>query len=333
MTKPPFFSRCYAATLTTSRQRAHGWKNKQRTVTVLLCCNANGSKRMSYIIIGQYKRQRCFKNKLSSLYIQHTAKVRMTATILATYSDNGKPPFMWRIWRYYWFCTTALHIQHSFELTNFEFTSLPANTESKVQILDGRIIWSMKGHYRRVMVPYIPFRLENVAKTKLAAVDLLKALHYIPPAWNAVFKETIAARFMKAGVKKTSILEPLAEDSATDQDNYLLQQTIQELGAANPISFQEVFERNEGATTSWKLTEQQINTKRWQLLKIKNGGMRKRNLSLPLLGMHVYYIGHCQEGNKCCRCWWATLCPNVKHVEHFYQIQGTPKADGYNKLF
>ena len=49
-------------TLATRNDKAKGIKKDKERVTVLLCCNATGTKKLKPFVIGKFKNSRCFKN-------------------------------------------------------------------------------------------------------------------------------------------------------------------------------------------------------------------------------------------------------------------------------
>ena len=60
-------------TLATRNDKAKGIKKDKERVTVLLCCNATGTKKLKPFVIGKFKNPRCFKNvNLATLPVRYS---------------------------------------------------------------------------------------------------------------------------------------------------------------------------------------------------------------------------------------------------------------------
>lgn len=55
--------------------RAPGYKVSKDRVTAMVCANASGTHSIPMLLIGKSKKPRCFKNKMSSCYLQSTKKL------------------------------------------------------------------------------------------------------------------------------------------------------------------------------------------------------------------------------------------------------------------
>lgn len=133
---------------------------------------------MSPIIIGRYKNPKMLqKYQISFLHVQALCKGvddqffnTLAAMGWLALHKSRKVFLLSDRW-------SAHPYDFSEKLTSIKVTFLPANTTSKLQALDQGIIRSIMGYYRSLIVQFL-FRLENVDKTKLANVDLLKSLNY-----------------------------------------------------------------------------------------------------------------------------------------------------------
>ena len=61
-----FYHLMPARTLAFKGDNCNGGKNSKDRLTVLLCANANGSDKMTPLIIGKSQKPRCFKNIASN---------------------------------------------------------------------------------------------------------------------------------------------------------------------------------------------------------------------------------------------------------------------------
>ncbi|GBM48965.1 Tigger transposable element-derived protein 6 [Araneus ventricosus] len=57
-----FYKLIYDRTLTFREEPCHGGNKSKERLTVLLCCNADGSEKFLPLVIGRSKKPRCFKN-------------------------------------------------------------------------------------------------------------------------------------------------------------------------------------------------------------------------------------------------------------------------------
>ena len=69
-------------TLATKSDRAKGTKKDKERVTVLLCCNATGTKMIKPLVIGNYQNPRCFKNiNTQTLPVRYTSNSKAWMTM------------------------------------------------------------------------------------------------------------------------------------------------------------------------------------------------------------------------------------------------------------
>lgn len=192
-----------------------GVKRSKERVTVVLCCSAVGEK-LPPLIVGRYKKPRCFKRvDISKIGIDYEANRRSWMT-----SGNferwlrGVNNRMFKERRKILLFLDNCPAHPPMELSNMKLVFLPPNTTSRLQPLDAGIIKAFKMHYRRNLLSYItvrwdqpnfepgfskvssPFRIS----TDYVQISLLDALVWIKEAWEEVSITTISNCFRTCGI-------------------------------------------------------------------------------------------------------------------------------------
>lgn len=174
-----FFKQMPNETYNPHGEKCSGGKVSKDRVTVFLSCSANGSEKQPALVLGKSKNPHCFKNvKSLPCDYKSTLKVWMTSDVLVSFLHGwGSMPDNRSVLLLLHRCS-AHPTDFSPPLLNIKLQFFPPNT-SKLQPLDQSIIHSLKVHYRRKIVQYLLFALDHVDSTKLANIDLLKAIHNI----------------------------------------------------------------------------------------------------------------------------------------------------------
>lgn len=241
-------------------KKCTGGKKSKERVTVLLCCNADGSDKHVPLVIGKAAKPRCFKNIRSLPVIYKNSKrAWMTSAIFVEWL---------RLW------DRKLQMKERFVvllldhcpahpstitpgLVNIKLVFFPPNSTSMLQPLDQGIIRCLKTRYRHRVIQHILFRLEHANSTELASISLLEALHYVKLSWNHVDSNIISNCFRKAGVSLTlqenndDVSEPLSSDSSQCWD--ILSKRFQVT-----CDFHEYVTADDDALTCDTLSDQQI---------------------------------------------------------------------------
>ncbi|KAM7283587.1 tigger transposable element-derived protein 6-like [Ixodes scapularis] len=166
-------------------ESCHGGKVSKDRVTVLLCCNKDGTEMIKPWMIGKWKNPTCLKNlaRLPCVY-KHNTKAWMTCSLFEVFLRSSKDT--------------------SF-LRNLRVVFLPANTTSHLQPLDAGIIKNVKHLYRKCIVRRFLARVSRGEDP--GKLTLLDAMHYLNASWESVTSETVKNCFRKCGFRRSPEVE------------------------------------------------------------------------------------------------------------------------------
>jgi hypothetical protein len=178
-------------------KQLEGRKQDKERLTVVICCNEDGSEKIPLWIIGKYAKPRCFKNvNMNSLDCQYRAnkKAWMTSVLFDEYVRSFDQMMHGR--RVLLVVDNCpAHPRNIEGLRNVELFFLPPNMTSKIQPCDAGIIRAFKMHYRRRFYRKILEGYE-VGQSDPGKINVLDAINLAIPAWTIdVRKETIANCF------------------------------------------------------------------------------------------------------------------------------------------
>jgi hypothetical protein len=141
-------------TLASAKDKAKGCKKNLQRITVLLACNASGTRKLKPFVIGHAAKPRCFKNiSMASLPVR--------------YASNDSAWMTGALWLDYlkWFDSQLTedsilladncpaHIEDTaVSYKHLRVFYLPPNTTSHLQPLDAGIIKVFKAHYRKLLI-------------------------------------------------------------------------------------------------------------------------------------------------------------------------------------
>ena len=188
-------------------EKVHGGKKSKERITVLLCCNFEGSHKLPPLVIGKSKKPRCFSNvKEVPLPYQSNGSSWMTSEIFVEWLLELDKDMRKQKRNILLFADKApCHgVSMLPKLSNVTLHFLPANTTSQIQPLDQGIIRAMKAHYRkRLLSTNLVARIDDNTETSLSeyvkSISLLDAIHMLKYAWAQVSCVTIQNCFRKAG--------------------------------------------------------------------------------------------------------------------------------------
>ncbi|KAE8240346.1 hypothetical protein A4X13_0g7846 [Tilletia indica] len=182
---------------------AGGKKDKTR-VTLVACCNADGSEKVEIWVLGQYQNPRAL-NKVNRALLgcQYRANKKgwMTGQMfkewLAWFDDQMEGRKVCLL------LDNASSHDSSVETRNVELIFLPPNTTSVIQPLDQGIIRSLKVHYRHKYYSDVLERMEEVNREEaIKRWDILDTIKAVAAAWkDGVTDVTIANCFQHSRVK------------------------------------------------------------------------------------------------------------------------------------
>lgn len=209
------------------------------------------------LVVGRFKNPRDFKNvKSLPVDYKNAARAWMTSDLFKEFlrAWDVKLRLKNRHVLLLLDRCSAHPVTLSPPLANIKLQFLQANATSVLQPLDQGIIRSMKVHFRTKLVQYLLFRLENLDTTKLAKIDLLKAIHYIASLWDAVSQETIAACFAKAGVTQDcAAVRESGDVGIIDDEDFELLAT--RMGLDMPCTFGDFLDIDSEEPTSGLLSD------------------------------------------------------------------------------
>lgn len=220
-----------------SKQSGH--KRSKERVTVLLCCNADGSDKRKLLVIGKAENPRPLsklnKNNLPCVYTNQR-KAWMNSTIF---------------FEYLWELNAAMEkenrnivliidgagchgskqdYENEHRLSNINLIFLPPNCTAKMQPLDQGIIRSFKAHYRRKIIrKYIHSYDSNLG---IPTINIYDAVHFSGSSWNNhVTSETIKNCWRKSGIlppehKETLNKTAISDSNITNTDMVSVQQEL-----------------------------------------------------------------------------------------------------------
>ena len=166
-------------------EKVHGGKKSKERITVLLCCNFEGSHKLPPLVIDKSKKPRCFSNvKEVPLPYQSNASSWMTSDIFVEWLLELDKDMRKQKRTILLFADNA----HCHGLSMLP--KLPANTTSQIQPFDQGIIQAMKAHYRKRLLSNLVARIDD-------NTDIL--VHMLKYAWAQVSCVTIQNCFRKAG--------------------------------------------------------------------------------------------------------------------------------------
>lgn len=237
-------------TLDFKGETCHGGKHSKDRLTVLLCCNADGSDKMPPLVIGKSMQPRCFKNtkKLPCSYA-NSSKAWMTSKIFLDFlKDFDKKMAMKDRSVLLFMDQCPAHPSDLPSLKHTKIVFFPVNCTSRLQPLDLGIIRSVKAHYRKDLVRRMFISLEQ--KKQLNQLSILDAMHMLVSSWNRVTPTTISNCFRKAGffeaneAKEVSLQENINSDFDIGEEEW--SSIIQD----DSITFQDFVNVDENLTST-----------------------------------------------------------------------------------
>ena len=135
-----------------SNAKVSGTKRLKDLVTVMLCCNAEGSD----VIIGKSKKPRCFKNFRYDLYVEYI--YNKNAWVTSQIFEQRLTKFnedMFRSNRHVVLLLDDASSHKTSELSNVKLLFLSPNTTDALQPLDAGIIRSFKDKYQTIQLKKI----------------------------------------------------------------------------------------------------------------------------------------------------------------------------------
>ncbi|UYV63340.1 TIGD4 [Cordylochernes scorpioides] len=185
-----------------------GGKASKERITILLCCNMDGSEKMQPLVIGKAKQPRCFRG-IKHLPVQYEAnqKAWMTGLLFESWVRHIDKKMAGQHRQIILLLDNCgAHPPDMQGLTNTRIAFLPPNTTSMLQPCDQGIIRNFKMIYRtRLMRKYLTAYDAGTALT----INLKQAVDIISVAWNDVLPATISNCWHNSGIIKSDVSSPL----------------------------------------------------------------------------------------------------------------------------
>ncbi|CAA7037302.1 unnamed protein product [Microthlaspi erraticum] len=199
-------------------KQLEGKKQDKERLTVVICCNEDGSEKIPLWIIGKYAKPRCFKNvNMSSLNCHYRANKRawMTSVIFEEYIRWFDSRMHGR--RVLFVVDNCpAHPKNIEGLQNVELFFLPPNMTSKIQPCDAGIIRAFKMHYRRRFYRQVLEGYE-LGQSDPSKINVLEAINFAVSAWTInVHQDTIANCFRHCKIRSGDVLPRNLEDESVD---------------------------------------------------------------------------------------------------------------------
>ncbi|UYV67207.1 TIGD4 [Cordylochernes scorpioides] len=200
-----------------------GGKASKERITILLCCNMDGSEKMQPLVIGKAKQPRCFRG-IKHLPVQYEAnqKAWMTGLLFESWVRHIDKKMAGQHRQIILLLDNCgAHPPDMQGLTNTRIAFLPPNTTSMLQPCDQGIIRNFKMIYRtRLMRKYLTAYDAGTALT----INLKQAVDIISVAWNDVLPATISNCWHHSGIIKSDVSSPL--DTPQPATQILEQQSL-----------------------------------------------------------------------------------------------------------
>ena len=238
---------------TLATQRLSGRKKNKERLSIALCVNSDGSHKLKPLIIGKYKKPRCFNNvNLNNLEMKYCNNTK--AWMLATTFQDWLQEFDNKVARKYGNEHVLLildncpsHKIDGLVLSNVDVHFLPPNTTSKIQPMDAGIIMSFKRHYRHLHIKWILNQIEEGEDIKDLKMNILQAIQFIIKSWEEVSPRTIQNcwRHTKILPDRINVNSTNISDDINDPTMIELSQAITTLNLNNAMSVEEYLNNSE----------------------------------------------------------------------------------------
>ncbi|XP_040358278.1 tigger transposable element-derived protein 6 [Ixodes scapularis] len=245
-----FFNVQPTKSLSLKGEACHGGKSSKERLTVLLCCNEDGSEMMKPWVIGKFRNPRCLKNlRRMPCHYRNNTRAWMTSALFEEFlryldsrmgSQNRKALLF--------IDNCPAHPKELSFLRNVRVEYLPPNATSHLQPLDAGIIKNVKHFYRKWIVRRSLAMVERGdAPTKLSILD---AMHFLATAWDTVSATTVQHCFRKCGFQRAGQVQALTKNNADEDadDSQEMEDAMAKMGA--PITYCEYASLDDNVVTS-----------------------------------------------------------------------------------
>lgn len=190
------------STLTFNRDFKKGSKRTKERFTALFCCSMSGEKKR-ILVIGRFKKPRCFKG--ISLPVDYKANNSglMTSDLFTEWLTEWNTKFRRQNKSILLLCDKCSAHQKDLNLRNIKIAFLPSNTTSIIQPCDQGVIQVVKANYRREMCKIILRQIDtsdSSAHEIAKKFNLLDSVVLMNNAWENIDPITIRNCWCKSGL-------------------------------------------------------------------------------------------------------------------------------------
>lgn len=183
----------------TTKDKTKGIKKPKERISVMLCCNADGTDKLRPLVIGKSLNPRCFKQFNPKLYCDYYAnkKAWMVNGILQDFLIAFNRRMSRENRHVLLFMDNAPSHIIPDKLMNVRCEFLPPTTTSHLQPMDAGIINAFKAHYRRYLVR---FHVDAIDAGQVRKVELSDAIRWTKLSWDEVTNNCIKNCWRHTGI-------------------------------------------------------------------------------------------------------------------------------------
>ena len=220
-----FFKALPDAGLVQKGKKAKGGKKSKQRFTIAFFVSAAGQKIDEPIVIWKSKLPRCFKGLKDpswpgNVHYFSNSKSWMTSEIFETVLSKLNRKLVFENRKVVLFLDNATYNPESMDdkFSNIKIVFLPKSTTSRLQPLDAGIIRNFKVKYRKSLVKYVLWRInDNASATEIVQdVNILMTIRWVQRAWKDVRTSMVKRCFEKCGFREGD--DELTEDVDVDEE-------------------------------------------------------------------------------------------------------------------
>lgn len=250
-----FFKALPERTLALKNEKCSGGKFSKERITVLVCCNMDGTEKLPLLVIGKSAKPRCFKGvKTLPLQYSSSKKAWMNSHLFTNWIKDLDKNFRAKKRK---ICLLLDNCRaHAIDVQNLKAIKcvfLPPNTTAKMQPCDQGIIQCIKVRYRQEIVQKLVHCYDSKKKF---SVDILQAMVFLKNAWDSVSAKTIENCYRHAGFSSKE--DSSINANKTPDITTAVVKAAKKRGLLNECDFNDYVCVDEQVITSGILTENDI---------------------------------------------------------------------------
>ena len=220
-----------------------GYKKYKDRISLALCCNFSGTKKLKPLIIGRATKPRCFKDFNVEKFVEYTNSKRawMTGIIFKSWLESLNRKLIKKNEKILLLIDNCTSHNINKTFSNIELMYLPKNSTGILQPMDRGIIQNFKVKFNKYKLSYITDKIENGMHTTEAfkKLNIKDAIVFADLAWNEVKQETMKNCFKH--LKNIEIQDEILEETKNkNSDVYDL--FLKKAEIIDPVSEKEYIE-------------------------------------------------------------------------------------------